>query len=434
MKYKKIVYVIRNSFLQCLDKDTLLQKWNISIPGKIEGTPVMGDFVYLVHNTISNGTASGHLSLISFDGELVYNETRENVLFAPLAIQLNPIQGPYTTGTANRNDLLAWGKKYDPDYNVAQVKTRANYFFQLPKGNIDFTTLNNQIRTGGITGFTLSAPTLTGRFTNKYLALEFYKIRGFVTNTASTELRRWEDGANLFINPPQNTTLRTVPPPNGPLVLDAYDNSGYIFVTGSRYSKGVFAYKLSDQSMVSNFTDVGFIGAKMQVAMDDSCLFFIQETDSGSNITGVDYVAGTKEFEVMINATNSEFSIFNDLYLVYGTNAGYVNVIKLRDTEDDLIASNAPSKIPSPSPSTKPSAALSNTPSATPSRINSKPPSVHNNPTFFTPAPTPNRQNSTSAPTPANQLPAPTATSSAITSTTISVFGISYLFFYFLVF
>ena len=399
--------------MQCLDKDTLVQKWNISIPGKIEGTPVMGDYVYLVHNTLFNGTASGHISIVSFDGELKYNETRENVLFAPLAIQVNPIQGPYSTGSANKNDLLAWGKKYDPIYNKDQDKTSANYFFQLPKGNIDFTNLSNQIRTGGITGFTLSAPTLTGHFTNKYLALEFFKIRGFVTTTASTELKRWGGAANLFFDPPQGETSKRVPPPNGPLVLDAYNNNnnnGYIIVTGSRFSKGVFAYKLNDdQSLVSNFTDVGFVAAKMQMAMDNSCLFFIQETDNGSNITGVDFVAGSKHFELMINATHSEFSIFNDTYLVYGTNTGQINTIKLKDTDDSLIASTAPSNIPS----------------ATPSQINTKPPSVHSYPDTpaHTRAPTPPNQEptslppaptnleSTSAPTPAAQSPSPTATS-----------------------
>jgi hypothetical protein len=369
----------KTSYIQRLNQTDLSQIWNASIVGNTEGTPKVGSYIYLVHNNRKDvPVPEAHFSLISYKGVHLYSEKKENITFSPVSVQVNPPRGPYSAGNNNKNDLVAWGKLYSPSDGFEPGN--ANYYFQLPKtfdGNFTGSILTDLIRSGGVSGFTRSAPELTYLHTNIYYSLEFYKIRGW-TSESSDNLHNWGKSPNVVINPPKAETGNTLPPPNSPTVSS---DGKMLFVAGSENNPGVHAYINSTEWKSFWNRDATYVTSKMKLASDDNLLFYMESSinDATSKIIGARTANGDVCFEHNIEDTSfAEFSVFNDSYIVYGTKKGHVTTIKMKNIEGDIIASSAPSSSSSPtaSPSTSPSASPSTSPSTSPSASTSTSPSA----------------------------------------------------------
>ena len=340
-------------------------RWNVSIPGAIMGTPVVGDYVYYVSNgrNTTSGKAVGHFTVMAPDGGSGFRLSKENVFFTPLSLKKNPIRGPYSTGSNNRNDLVAWSKMYSDDSRDEFDRAGGNFFYQLPK---NFTgqwndVVGTSIRNGGVSGLSLSAPTITDTFTDFYQVLDYTRIRGWVSDVNG--LKWWGQGPNLKIDPPQGTKV-LVPPSNGPVVSSG---AAKIFQSGSKFNPAVYAFSGSGTSYTATWTFSGYIVQKMKLAMDDEVLILIKEGTNSSQILAIDVDSGNSTTLYEIGLSHCEFSVLNDTYVAYATNSGNVGVIKIKNVTDDLIASDAPSQSPSqPVPSMSPSKSPSATPTPAP--------------------------------------------------------------------
>lgn len=373
------------SYILCLESDDLSMRWNVSVPGAIMGTPVVGDYVYFTSNgrNTTTGEAIAHFTVMSPDGGSGFRLSEKNIFFTPLSLKKNPIRGPYSEGANNRNDLLVWTKMYSDDSRDKFDRSMALFFYQLPRG---FTgtwndVVGTTIRNGGVNGLGLSAPTIADTFTDFYLGLDYTSIRGWVSTME--ELKWWGQFPNLKINPPQGSTKVLVPPPTGPVVSS---DGTKIFQSGSKFNPAVYAFNGTGTSFTAAWTFEGFVAQTMKLVMDDEVLILMKEGTNTSQIFAIDVDSGNSTALYEIGLSHCEFSVLNDTYVAYATNSGNVGVIKINNVTGDLIRSDAPSQSPSQFVPTK---SPTSTPTPAPTAIILIPTKSSPAPTTNTPAPTP---------------------------------------------
>jgi len=172
------------------DATDLVQLYNTTIPGLVEGAPVIsGDYTFVVSNTImSNNIIVAEFRIVrNTNGYVLFTETAlDDVAYAPIGVSRSPTRGNYDRGGGNTNDMLVWGEKYYLNRGVEDADgvkwfNGKIHFFQLPT---DFDPEANNTNLGSRSGneigkVTLSAPLLPSHGQGAILSFQAGQVRGW---------------------------------------------------------------------------------------------------------------------------------------------------------------------------------------------------------------------------------------------------------------
>jgi hypothetical protein len=104
-----------------------------ALAGACQGTPYVssdGDYIFVTHN--SDFSSVGHFSVLmnDNDGAVLFDTTDPVGPFSRPAFYRTPIEGNYSAGKGNNQDILVWSYAPTPDATTGQ--TGSTFAFQLP--------------------------------------------------------------------------------------------------------------------------------------------------------------------------------------------------------------------------------------------------------------------------------------------------------------
>ena len=297
--------------------------WESSpLDGACSGTPKIssdGMFVFLTHNLVS----VGHFTILLSDkGTPFYSQFNPVQPYSPLGIFHNPVEGHYSGGTNNTNDILVWA--YAPFPEEVGVGQSGTFGFQFP---VDF---NGTPPDEGFRVITLynatfqstAAPLLVNHGLNLYFSASRSTFASWVGMSGRNQGKfdRGATGKAEFNrgSPRQLAPFCTLASSNA--------NREELMLFGGTAGFQFVALNSSGEELWNVSTDTT-IQAEAKVSPDNSRVYFVE---SNGKVHSLNTTDGSQHWEKVLTVNNStiisDFAIMErGESLYFGDSSGTIN-------------------------------------------------------------------------------------------------------------